>query len=591
MVLCEHFIYTSAETKEKNGYQVIAKSTGITEKILKELDNYLYPIGTESGKFKSSISLKILTDHVAFTRVRNIGIGYDGRPDTIYSHTIVMMKKDFEKFDNDSRIFNDKYIEEIKLDHLTPIIIKKKKIQPDFTTISELGIMLSECFLHHVFLGKKIAFVDFNYEQLIQNILSIIPPSLRLISFSSLVADQIRQPDYNIIQIRKQNLSKSKMVELYFDSIPNFRKSNNELYENCFRYIVNILKIKSKKKLKILFEKFEEIDGITNEKIILAVTSLRIKDELYQLEPNYIAKLEEFLDRTSSEFAHKLKNNLRHYLDEDYSSKYEIKNIITKYAEEELNVTTLGKIFGSQSDGTPQSRNKLFHELVEKRLKDFQNNGIQILINIVHRYYNNDIIRGFVEEPRLHSIFDEIFKNSTDIKIEAKKDLFLLTIKNSLYNNPELLDKLFNHDVFNLEKDEDVKKFKDNIKWIYSAKEFHQELKPEKIYNISNNIFLKIFPIFPKNKKSGIIETSWYDLEKIFNMILNTLRYLLTVRKFELTDSLEKIKKMEIKLTEFLNENSLPNSKFSWNITPEIDKKYPSIMSLWVFSNCSYKCK
>lgn len=591
MVLCEHFIYASAETEKKNGYQVIAKSTGVTEKILKELDNYLYPIGTESGKFKSSISLKILTDHVAFTRVRNIGISYDGRPDTIYSHTIVMKKKDFEKFDNDSRIFNDKYVEETKLGHLAPIIIEKKKIQPDFTIISELGIMLSECFLHHIFLGKKIAFVDFNYEKSIQNILSIIPPPLRLISFSSLVADQIRQPDYDIIQIRKQNLSKSKMVELYFDSIPNFGKSENELYENCFRYIVDILKIKSKEKLKNLFEKFEEVDGTTNEKIILAVTLLRITDKSYQLEPRHIVKLEEFLGTTSSKFAHNIKNDLRRYLEEDYSSKYEIKNIITKYDEDKLNVTTLGKILGSQSDGTTQSRNKLFHELVENRLTDFQNNGIQILIDIIHRYYNNDIIQGFVEEPRLYSTFDEIFNNSTNIKVEDKKDLFSLTIKNSLCSNPKLLDKLFNYDVFNLEKSEDVKRFKDNIKWIYSSKEFYQELKPEKIYNVSNSIFLKIFSIFPKNKKSGTIENRWYDLEKIFNMILNALRYLLTMRKFELTNSLEKIKKMEIELTEFLNENSLPNSEFNWNITPEIDKKYPSVMPWLVFSNCSCKCK
>ncbi len=591
MVLCEHFIYTSAETERKNGYQVIAKSTGITEKILKELDNYLYPIGTESGEFKSSVSLRILTDHVAFTQVRNIGIGYDGRPDTIYSHTIVMKKNDFKKFDNDSRIFNDKYIEETKLDHLTPIIIEKKKLQPDFTIISELGIMLNECFLHHIFLRKKIAFVDFNHEKLIQSILSTIPPSLRLISFSSLIADQIRQSDYDIIQIRKQNLSKSKIVELYFDSIPKFRKHKNELYENCFEYIINILKTTSKEKLKILFEKFEEIEGTTNEKIILAVTSLRIKNESYYLKPDQITKLEEFLDKTSSKFADNLKNDLRHYLDGDYSLKYEIKNIISKYIEDELNVTTLGKILGSQSDGTPQSRNKLFHELVEKRLKDFQNNGIHILTDIIHRYYNNDIIQGFVEEPRLHPIFDEIFNSSTDIKLEDKKDLFSLTIKNSLCSNPELLDKLFNYDVFNLEKDEDVKRFKDNMKWIYSAKEFHQELEPEKIYNISNNILLKIFPIFPKNKKSGIIENKWYDLEKIFNMILNTLRYLLTMRKFELANSLEKIKKMEIELTEFLNENNLSDSKFAWNIFPEIDKKYPSIISWWVFSNCLYNCK
>ena len=532
-----------------------------------------------------------MSKHVAFTRVRNIGVGYDGRPDTIYNHTIIMKKEDFKKFDNDSRIFNDKYVEEIKLGHLAPIIIKKEKIQPDFTIISELGIMLSECFLYHLFLGEKIAFVDFNYEKLIQNILSIVPPSLRLISFSSLVANQIRQPDYNIIQITKQNLSKSRTVELHSDAILNFRKLGNELYKECFRDVISILKDRSKEKLENFFEKFEEIDGTTNEKIILAITTLKIKDNPHRLESNQIARILEFLDKTTSKFTNELKNKLTCCLDEDYFSKHEMKNIIMKYAENELNVTTLEKIFNSQSDGTFQSRNKLFYELVEKRSNDFQNNGVKILIDSIHKYYNNDIIRGFVEEPRLHVAFHKIFKNLTDINIEDKKDLFSLTIKNSLCGNSELLDKLFNHDVFDLEKDEDARRFKNNIKWMYSAKEFHQELKPEKIYSISNSILLKIFSIFAKNKKSGRIENKWYNLEKILNIILNTLRYLLSARKLELTDNLNIIKKMEIELTIFLNQNSLPNSKFDWSVTFEIDKEYPPIMSWCIFLNCSYRCK
>ena len=105
MLNVEQFIYTAADIENKKGYQIVAKSKGITEKIVSELESYVYPINTDPGKFKESISfIPLENDLIAYSRIKNIGLGYDGRENTLYNHTFIFSKNDFERYDNDSRI-------------------------------------------------------------------------------------------------------------------------------------------------------------------------------------------------------------------------------------------------------------------------------------------------------------------------------------------------------------------------------------------------------------------------------------------------------------------------------------------------------
>ena len=111
MTICENFIYASSPLPEQKGYQIIAKSSGITKEIISELDNYMYPIGLSSRTFKESKSMLLLkNDLIAYSKVKNIGYGFDKRPDTLYNHTIIIRKKDFAKYRNDSRIFEDYFL-------------------------------------------------------------------------------------------------------------------------------------------------------------------------------------------------------------------------------------------------------------------------------------------------------------------------------------------------------------------------------------------------------------------------------------------------------------------------------------------------
>ena len=209
MVLCEQFIFTSSKLDE-GGYQITAKSAGIDSKILQELEEYLYPIGVEPSEFTESKSMVILDKKIVFIQSKNIGVGFDGRPDTMYSHLIVMEKEDFKKFENDSRIFNGKFVEIKKSGHLTPLSIEHVKLEPDFSCVDILGIIQFEKCMKLIFKNKKIAIINENNQKVIQSVLSLMPPSFRLMSFSTLTPQPEIQTKFEIVQTFEQKKSSLK---------------------------------------------------------------------------------------------------------------------------------------------------------------------------------------------------------------------------------------------------------------------------------------------------------------------------------------------------------------------------------------------
>lgn len=208
MILLEQFVYTAAETTTRTGYQVIARSGGVSDEIVSQLNQYVFPLVIDPSEFKESRSLLILKKgKIAFSRIRNIGIGYDGRRDTFYNHTIVMNESDFKKIDYDTRILENFYFENSKIKGSLPQLkIEPQKIPLNLEIETDIQNVLYD-FLLALFNKEKIAIIDNQNPQLIQKILSLVPPSVRLISFSSLVNDVDRQSGYSFIVTDKKTSS------------------------------------------------------------------------------------------------------------------------------------------------------------------------------------------------------------------------------------------------------------------------------------------------------------------------------------------------------------------------------------------------
>ena len=203
MPTCEHFVYTTAKTDSKTGYQFVAKSCGIKDRFLNNLTNYLFPLGVDPQKFtKSKSLLPIGKEHVAYSVVKNIGRGYDGRDGTIYNHTMIMKTDNFFGIDCDTRILDRYFLEDYSIrGELDPLYVQPEKIDTDFGYLNGLNQNLLSVVLFYLFKKNRIAIVQTIDEKFIQHVLSVIPPQRRFVPFSTLVLDPSRQTGYQIMQI------------------------------------------------------------------------------------------------------------------------------------------------------------------------------------------------------------------------------------------------------------------------------------------------------------------------------------------------------------------------------------------------------
>ena len=157
MPTCEHFAYTTAKTDVKTGYQIVAKSNGINERILNSMIGYFFPLGIDPMEFtKSKSLLPIGGEHIAYSTVKNIGIGYDGRDGTLYNHTIIMKKDGFAKIGNDTRILDKYFIEDYSMrGELDQLYIQPEKTEMDFEYLKNLDEDFLSILLFYLFKKKQ----------------------------------------------------------------------------------------------------------------------------------------------------------------------------------------------------------------------------------------------------------------------------------------------------------------------------------------------------------------------------------------------------------------------------------------------------
>ena len=200
MPTCEHFIYTTAHIGTKKGYQVIAKSAGIDKRIINSLSHYIYPLGINPKTFKMSKSLvKINDNYIAYSIIKNIGKGYDGRDGTIYNHTFVMGIDKFEELKFNSRNFDTYFINKYdirgKLDKLD---VNENDIK--FKNLKNFSENFLINVLSNIIHKNKIAIINDLDIDLIQEMLILLPLKMRLVSFSTCVLEPQKQQKYDIIQ-------------------------------------------------------------------------------------------------------------------------------------------------------------------------------------------------------------------------------------------------------------------------------------------------------------------------------------------------------------------------------------------------------
>lgn len=262
MPQCDHFIYTAGKIGSTDSYQIIAKSAGITDEITSKLEKYLYPLGVKISEFKESRSLLILPNNkIAYSIIKNIGIGYDGRRGTLYNHTFVIDENEFEELGFDSRVFEKRFIKNDSVrGELKPVNIDPLSLSPDFKFLKKQDIELVEEIIYRILVRKKIAILKTDELMFLQNVFAILPPPLRLIPFSTLVVEPDRQDKFHLIQVPKEIETKiaKSFVIIDPDKISSSIRKKSEYYDDIKQLLQFVLD-EDKKSLQQIFSNFEKI--------------------------------------------------------------------------------------------------------------------------------------------------------------------------------------------------------------------------------------------------------------------------------------------------------------------------------------------
>lgn len=314
----EQFVYTATETKNKKGYQIVAQSEGVTNKIIKKLDSYVYPLGVDPSKFQESRSLVFFGGDLAtYSIIKNVGRGYDGRENTIYNHSFVFSEDDFKQCNCDSRVFDKFYLEDKTVKGKLPTLsINPPELLPPLT-IDDIDDVL-EAVLRALFADKKIALISDSVE-LPQKILSLVPRSLRMVSFSTFATEPKKQPKYRFIlspKSSRNNITRSFKIISPKETLVLPSKTN---FNSCIAYYAHLIKSKDYEKLDRMWKLFEELPGKNHKnKLILLGNYFQYKEAKHkavrvQHAENAFEALKQFGPNTFSEYLGKIKGSISQY--------------------------------------------------------------------------------------------------------------------------------------------------------------------------------------------------------------------------------------------------------------------------------------
>ena len=200
-VKAEQLIYTTANVRGKKGYQVVAKSRGIDDGIEASLRPHFIPPGIQPESLAESHSLVNLEGgNVAYCHAKNIGAGYDGRRDTLCSHVLVVSRSAFAEIGYDTRSLAPLHPGNRRLRGILPTVELDPPSMPPPPSASDVRALgpVFEAALLSLLGGERVA-VPSSDPEMAQKFLSLLPPSARLVQFSSVAADASRQAHCDLL--------------------------------------------------------------------------------------------------------------------------------------------------------------------------------------------------------------------------------------------------------------------------------------------------------------------------------------------------------------------------------------------------------
>ena len=564
MLNIEQFVYTTASSKNKQGYQIVAKSNGVTNDIISKIDPYFHPIGILPSKFIESKSLLVFKDEkkIIFSKIRNIGIGYDGRDNTLYNHSLILDIDEFSQIDNDTRILEAFYFEDYDISgELPQLKINPQKSVLSFNMMSQFEKSLPTV-MHLIFNQNKIALVQTRDNQTIQQILNLLPSSMRLISFSTMIMNIEKQPYYKIISLPSTiNIQSFNTVNL---ASPQPRQiSTNKLFEEGMTYFIELITSRNIDQIEDFFKKFENLSGnnYKDKLILLAFFEKFINEKNIKIQYDYARVMLDYLKQFEPSSGLELFNKIKDHLPPEIIIKsipeFDIFAILNDHNDIELNKNNIEKMLNQLNDGRIDSRLKLLSELAITRKKEFIKKSTELLIDARYAYYRTDIYRIFVDLDFLHQCIFDIFESPDDVlTLYHKRYIFEIIFSIAIEINPRLITSLLSYELYDITDKHDAIDFKDLMRRLIDSEKFII-LDFELIFDICNMVFSKIQNSTTKKQTSGINEITNSTMNELVKITKMFKLYIDNVIKNKNFNSKQKYKlvRLRTQMQKFIDKN------------------------------------
>ena len=405
MTRIEQFVYTTTTHDVRSGYHVVARSPGITDKIISELDTYMLPAGVDPQNFGQSKSLVLIGNgtHVAYRFARNIGHGPDGRPNAMLSHTLVIDVKSFGDLSYDSRKLDSLFSHFAPLHPLLPSvsIVAGADSPPDPDFVKTQTPLLTRT-LYTLLRGNSVAIRGACDEQFVQAALGLLPPRLRLVPFSTCAVDLELQPAYRFVLLGDSPATNSPKGFETIGSNSHLPFGDADL-GRAVRYMVAMASVGSPH-LAALHAEFDKIGTLSPRKRIALLTAVlrmaqspepmqsgrdvrTVVDHLASLDSHTWNKVMSRLgsgmrlcDR--SELIDMIKTKSVHYNISNY-------NVTRKSIEVLLGQVRIGQ------------RQELLCALYKSRTQEFHDKIDQLFEDFCYSYYGTDFFRFVASTPDL----------------------------------------------------------------------------------------------------------------------------------------------------------------------------------------------
>jgi len=198
-----------AQIAGRKGYQVVAKSQGVTKEEVAFLESYGIPIALNPEVFTEGRRLfRLPSGRLGFNYLKNMGVGYDGRFGAIYSRTIIMDENQFLRFGADPRIFEPLFTQNPKEPgNLAQLELKSSQMGGiDFEVLRETlhGEDTLWRILGAVFEDRKVILLDPAKEDLkdfMVNLLLLLPDQMRVIPYTTYCVEPDREPQFTFLVV------------------------------------------------------------------------------------------------------------------------------------------------------------------------------------------------------------------------------------------------------------------------------------------------------------------------------------------------------------------------------------------------------